>query len=534
MNEHELQGLGAFPDRCSKPVSRICRGCSAPATPDEWKRNGNCCALCESKAYRDECGACGKECSGSKPSRTCFAYEVFKATGIIAFELEVKQEVERQAVETAREATRWAAEEAARRKSEAAARLAARDAARQETARRRRQSVPPPRPPLPSTCLPLWVKVLLTTFWLGALFMILRQYGQLEAPNDGRSAVRRGDRLLSILDWAGEVVGTDVDSATGLPKRVVDKKSGILMVLVPAGTFTMGAYPEDVDAEDDEKPQHDVQVTQPFYMAETEVTQSQWFKIMRANPSQAVGSDLPVDSVSWEVAQDYCKATGLRLPTEAEWEYACRAGTKTSRFGELDAAAWHAGNSDSRAHAVRGKEPNAWGLYDMLGNVREWCADDYERAYYSRSPNEDPPGPMCSSLLRVLRGGAWSQPGQFHRSSYRQAAHSFLESSLIGFRPVRTCLPLTVAQDSPVVSFNSPPEGAHVASGKMRVSGTVSPSLGPCIVTVAVGDAAVTIPADRWWATDVQILAGRQTITVSAKWSTGKKTPIAHREVTAH
>ena len=177
------------------------------------------------------------------------------------------------------------------------------------------------------------------------------------------------------------------------------------MVLIPAGNFMMG------EGED----RHAVTISKPFYLGVTEVTQAQYEAVMGANPSEYKGATTPVECVSWDDAAEFCRKlsekTGqtVRLPTEAEWEYACRAGTQTEfSFGADPSAlgdyAWHGGNSGYYPHPVGRKKPNAWGLYDMHGNVHEWCADWYGE--YPKGPVTDPTGP-ASGTVRVLRGGSW-------------------------------------------------------------------------------------------------------------------------------
>jgi len=187
------------------------------------------------------------------------------------------------------------------------------------------------------------------------------------------------------------------------------------MVLIQPGTFTMG----DEAGREDEKPAHRVQITKPFYLGKYEVTQRQWELLMGENPSDFRGPDNPVNSVSWEDCQAFVKklnekfaGEGLRfaLPNEAQWEYACRAGgTGKFCFGDNEAElgdyAWFAGNSGQTAHPVGQKKPNAWGLYDMHGNVWEWCADRYAADYYKNSPQADPTGPDAGKQ-HPSRGGA--------------------------------------------------------------------------------------------------------------------------------
>lgn len=219
-------------------------------------------------------------------------------------------------------------------------------------------------------------------------------------------------------------------SPAGGQKLTLDLGNGVKMELVriPAGSFVMGSAMNESGRDDDEGPQRRVTITKPFYIGVTEVTQDQYAAIMGNNPSEFSGLQNPVEQVSWNDAVAFCKAlsqkTGkqFRLPTEAEWEYACRAGSKT-RFGfgdednALPAHAWFNGNSGSATHPVGQKKPNAWGLYDMHGNVWEWCSDWYTDGY-TNAKTTDPQGPQ-SGQYRVLRGGSWSTDAGLCRSAYR-------------------------------------------------------------------------------------------------------------------
>jgi formylglycine-generating enzyme required for sulfatase activity len=151
-------------------------------------------------------------------------------------------------------------------------------------------------------------------------------------------------------------------------------------------------------------------------VGETEVTQAAYKRVLQGNnPSHVKGDDLPVDSVTWSEAKTYCGSTGGRLPTEAEWEWAARAGTTGATYGNLDNIAWHSGNSVQKTHPGGKKEANAWGLHDMLGNVLEWTSDDYDGK-------------------KVLRGGSWSHVPQFVRGSARFKAGPENRLAVIGFR----------------------------------------------------------------------------------------------------
>jgi formylglycine-generating enzyme required for sulfatase activity len=191
----------------------------------------------------------------------------------------------------------------------------------------------------------------------------------------------------------------------------------IEFILVPAGLFMMGE--EGTTAW--ESPVHEVKITKPFWIGKYEVTQEQWQAIMGSNPSHFKGPRNPVENVSWDNCHAFLKKlnekfgnSGVKfsLPTEAQWEYACRAGSTTRySFGEDESSlqdyAWIPDNSEQATHPVGQKRPNAWGLYDMYGNVLELCADWLGPAYYAESPIDDPPGP-ATGTLPVVRGGAFT------------------------------------------------------------------------------------------------------------------------------
>ena len=203
-----------------------------------------------------------------------------------------------------------------------------------------------------------------------------------------------------------------------------------------------------------EGPQHEVTISRPFYMGLYTVTQEQYEQVMGKNPSQLKGPLNPVEMVSWKDAVEFCKKLSekagrkVRLPTEAEWEYACRAGAKTRfYFGEADIElgghAWYAGNSDNKVHPVGQKKPNAFGLYDMHGNVWQWCADWYDEKYYATSPKVDPagsPGPTDVNS-RVLRGGCLTSSPKACRCSYRSGSEPSYRDNGIGFRVVLSAGP---------------------------------------------------------------------------------------------
>ena len=316
----------------------------------------------------------------------------------------------------------------------------------------------------------------------------------------------------SPLSWAEVLeqnpdpkIVTDADflmriTETKLPWRVKDKASGIEMLLVPPGKFVMGMSPGPRDITFyDEKPAHEVTITKAFYLGRTEVTQGQWMKVMGENPSKFqdgsrekliakyiaegltkeaaqekavkeipngwVQENNPVETVSWDDCQKFCAKTGMKLPTEAQWEYACRAGVRKPTYGELDQIAWHRGNSDSTTHPVAKKAPNALGFYDMIGNVWEWTNDWYERDYYKSCADGvvDPTGPAQSELrarvlpgaiqldgsrrpvraqselvARVLRGGSWNSNSNICRASIRNLFAPGGQDAFVGCRFART------------------------------------------------------------------------------------------------
>jgi formylglycine-generating enzyme required for sulfatase activity len=187
----------------------------------------------------------------------------------------------------------------------------------------------------------------------------------------------------------------------------------------------MGSPEDEEGRYDDEGPRHEVRISRGYWLFDTPSTQALWQAVMGMNPSEFQGTERPVERVSWEDCQEFIEALnarlpglGLRLPTEAQWEYACRAGTETVRYAEnLDAIAWYAENSGSETHAVGQLQPNAWGLYDMLGNVEEWCYDSHRD--YTEETQIDPVGPVEAGALRVIRGGGWSLPARLVRAACR-------------------------------------------------------------------------------------------------------------------
>jgi formylglycine-generating enzyme required for sulfatase activity len=259
-----------------------------------------------------------------------------------------------------------------------------------------------------------------------------------------------------------------------LPAKMLANSVGMTLVRIEPGEFLMGTTKDQVDQLmrlfpdserewfDAEQPQHPVKISRPFFLGIHEVTQGEYQAVMGNNPSSFKGShDLPVENLSWLDAVEFCNklserekrvpfyrvngtevtilsGNGYRLPTEAEWEYACRAQSAGlypfgDDAGKLGEQAWYGGNAGGKTHPVGQKLPNAWGLFDMLGNVCEWCTDGYDRKYYASSPPVDPSG-AANASLRVVRGGSWfSYPG-YCRPAFRGWSTPEVRDSPLGFR----------------------------------------------------------------------------------------------------
>lgn len=274
----------------------------------------------------------------------------------------------------------------------------------------------------------------------------------------------------------GSAVGGGSSSATSAPREVVTK-SGVAMVALPGGEFTMGA----ADGNPDEAPPHKVRVS-AFLIDKTPVTHAMFQKAQLPDPSHWQDApNGPVERVRWRDAKLYCNersrleglkpcynektpqldcdysADGYRLPTEAEWEYAARAGKDGPYdFGDkslLGQYAWFADNSDGKTHPVGQKKPNGWGLFDMYGNVSVWCEDVYDPGYYKSSPAVDPHGPPGGGkdVKRVLRGGNWKASADMCRVSVRQGERTgdtdaCFATDYCGLRCVRRATPAEIAR----------------------------------------------------------------------------------------
>lgn len=263
----------------------------------------------------------------------------------------------------------------------------------------------------------------------------------------------RSDTGETVVSATGVAAESTIADGAGIrasaePDRtdVLAAADSLILVTVEPGSFEMGG-----DGQEDERPVHTVQISSGFEISAHEITQRQYRLVMGVNPSSIKGDELPVESVSWEEAVEFCRriseVTGetYRLPTEAEWEYACRAGSTSSHYwgggvfarvaGEF---AWYFDNSFYTSHPIADKKPNQWRLFDMSGNVAEWCADYYSPDYYQQSPEIDPAGPDAGQY-RVVRGGSYKDSLEKLRSAAR--SHSGPDRSgaadTTGFRVVK-------------------------------------------------------------------------------------------------
>ncbi|MFM7259579.1 MAG: SUMF1/EgtB/PvdO family nonheme iron enzyme, partial [bacterium] len=318
--------------------------------------------------------------------------------------------------------------------------------------------------------------------------------------------------------------------ASGYPWRVRDDGTQIEMVLIPAGSFSMGCSASNASAcGSDETPVHSVQLTNPFYLGRYEVTQAQWQAKMGSNPSyfQSATAEVlaaqvpnrPVELVSWTTAQGFLTATSMRLPTEAEWEYAYRAGTTTAFHGFtgnltgtnddtlVPSIGWYAANSVNQTRPVGGKAGNGLGLHDMAGNVYEWVSDWYSSNYYVSSPASNPAGP-ASGTNRVLRGGSWfNTTPYFLRSSFRTSTTPDFSTNYFGIRVARA------PSDSPPSLTGVSPNSGSISGGTeititgANLAGTTSVTVGGVAATgvTVVNSTSITAitPAGNVGARDV-------------------------------
>ena len=302
----------------------------------------------------------------------------------------------------------------------------------------------------------------------------LNSYTDLKNGTDYDSASERAWMIRWNLDRSGADIHHDSNQllpqvtpgqTVTVPLTLPPGAKPLEMVLIPSGTFMMGSPNNEQDRDSDEGPQHQVTLTKAFYMGKYEVTQAQYQAVMGTNPSNFSGKpNHPVEGVSWYDAVKFCNAlsrkenrtpvynestwvadwnvNGYRLPTEAEWEYACRANTTTRfywgddlNYTQIQDYAWYDGNNNPNGTKEVGlKKPNAWGLFDMSGNVWEWCWNWYGSSYDINDSN-DPHGNVSGSF-RVRRGGGWSYVSWYCRSAFHNTWWPDFTSNVVGFRMV--------------------------------------------------------------------------------------------------
>jgi sulfatase modifying factor 1 len=355
----------------------------------------------------------------------------------------------------------------------------------QENWRRRAEEASPGEQKAPAhdraETAPAWMgkleTILVTSVLIGFPLIILVWYlASWAAPGRPKSAGAMEDRQPELAPlvaaphetkaemppqaYLGQPTMPEADTAPEAAPRVqtgaeyptsILSDTGIEMVYIGPGSFLMGSP----TGSGDEKPVHTVRITRPFWMSRYEVTQSQYEAVTAINPSHFQGtSDLPVERASWNDAADFCRRLTererwqghlpagyvYRLPTEAEWEYAARGGDQGRGFAYAgsntpEEVAWHEGNSDRKTHPVGRKSPNELGLYDMSGNVWEWCHDWYGADYYGQSPAADATGPSAGSA-RVVRGGSWCRSPTGCRAYARDGLAPDLRYDACGFRAV--------------------------------------------------------------------------------------------------
>jgi len=296
-------------------------------------------------------------------------------------------------------------------------------------------------------------RFLFPVFWLAVIGLLLSASVRAQTPH----VQRPSKQVLSkeLADGAVPLLPPDPDRAPSRGDLTLALDGGVTLVLkaITAGTFMMGSPVAEDGRDGNEGPRTRVTITKGFLLGQTEVTQAQWQAVMVNNPSAFPGADRPVERVSWENAMEFCRkltdqqqATGrlpaghsYTLPTEAQWEYACRAGTSGRFSGTPDAMGWYFSNWGNETKPVRQKQANVWGLYDMHGNVWEWCSDIYEDKLPGGTVS-DPKGASAGSH-RVLRGGSWFSAAENCRSAVRDRREPDDYDYNLGFRLVLNSLP---------------------------------------------------------------------------------------------
>jgi formylglycine-generating enzyme required for sulfatase activity len=256
-----------------------------------------------------------------------------------------------------------------------------------------------------------------------------------------RASIRNPTQPAAVTttsSTAGNGAALEMPPAAAKPKTWVNPMDGQTYVWIPPGEFTMGCSEADSECTDDEKPTHPVSIDKGFWLGQTEVTLAAYRKYADRHGATVPdgAGDMPATEVSWAEAKTYCAAVGGRLPTEAEWEYAARGGKPGAYYGVVPEIAWYAGNSGDAPHAVGKKKPNAYGLYDVLGNVREWVLDRYFNKYDVAAPatGDAVEQPLAPNASTVARGGFWESEVAAVRVSHRSALSTNSSDASIGWR----------------------------------------------------------------------------------------------------
>ena len=280
------------------------------------------------------------------------------------------------------------------------------------------------------------------TRWLAlAVAMLALIVGTVIVWRPRRASIRNPTPPAAVTttsSTAGNGAALEMPPAAAKPKTWVNPMNGQTYVWIPPGEFTMGCSEADSECTDDEKPTHPVSIDKGFWLGQTEVTLAAYRKYADrhgATVPEGAG-DMPATEVSWAEAKTYCAAVGGRLPTEAEWEYAARGGKPGAYYGVVPEIAWYAGNSGDAPHAVGKKKPNAYGLYDVLGNVREWVLDRYFNKYDVAAPatGDAVEQPLAPNASTVARGGFWESEAAAIRVSHRSALATDSADPSIGWR----------------------------------------------------------------------------------------------------
>jgi len=287
--------------------------------------------------------------------------------------------------------------------------------------------------------------VVLGTYWdLGDSIkctLVLHDVESADALAAASAVVPRADIPPALLGASSSPPPSRSSPPTPSSTAPIPDRAGLTYVFIPPGTYERGAPPDDREAHDNERPSHRVTLRRGFWLGRTEVTQEQWQRVMGSNPSEFKGRHRPVENMAYPEAVEFCRRLSAlegvvcRLPTEAEWEWACRAGTTTPRYGPVDEVAWTRATSPKATRDVARRKPNGFGLFDTLGNVFEWTLDRY--APYGKLAVIDPRSPADAGHQCVARGGCWAWDPSWSRASARYRRGPQHTKSFVGLRVLR-------------------------------------------------------------------------------------------------